>query len=45
MKPAGIAAIVAGEDASLGIDFDAKRVAATFGEDLVLPLFRVIPPD
>ena len=45
VKAAGVAAVVAAEDAALGVDLDAERVAAPFGEDLVLLLLGVIPPD
>ena len=45
MKPAGVTAIVPGENSSLTVDLAAERVAAALGEDLVNPFLRVIAPD
>ena len=44
MKTAGVAAVMARVDAALGVDFDAERVAAAFGEDFVNPPPRMVPP-
>ena len=45
MKTACVPAVVAGVNATMCIEFDAKRVATTFGENLVLPLLRVVTPN
>ena len=45
VKAAGVAAVVAGVDAALGVDFHAEGVAAPFGEDFIFLLLGVIPPD
>lgn len=45
VKASRIAAVVAGEDSPLVIDFAAERVAAAFCEDFVDTFLRVITPD
>src|SRR5207237_8309181 len=45
VKPARGAAVMTGVEAALGIDFEAKRVAATFREYLVGVCFGMVPPD
>ena len=45
MKATRVAAVVPRKDASLGVDLDAKGVAAPFGEDLISAGLGVIPPD
>lgn len=45
VEAAGVAAVVAGEDPSVGVDLDAERVAPPFGEDFVAFRFGVVAPD
>ncbi len=45
MEPAGVAAVMAGIDASLGVDLDAEGITPSFGEDFVSARFGVISPD
>src|SRR5882724_6864455 len=45
MEAAGVAAVVAGKDAALGIDLDAESIAAALAEDLELFRLRLITPD
>ena len=45
VEPARVAAVVSRIDPSLGVDLDAKRVATTFGKDLITARFGVISPD
>ena len=45
VKPAGVAAVMAGIDASLGVDLDTECVTASFGKHFVAAGFGVISPD
>jgi hypothetical protein len=45
METARVAAVVARKDAAGGVDLDAKRVSAAFGEDFVSLCLGMIAPN
>ena len=45
MKPASVAAVVAGKNAAFAVDFEAIGIAAALGENLEPPRTRLVSPD